>query len=90
MALAIADGCPTFAQDGAQDFMRIFTGLLAVMAMLATVTVGLAPPADALGETIEVLLSQQDGTPSFDADDLAGNDSGPANGVVRTLSLIHI
>lgn len=50
--------------------------------LLATTMV--PSPAIAAGETFEVLLTQEDGTPVWDADDNPGNDSGPTNGVVRT------
>ncbi|WP_105805492.1 SdrD B-like domain-containing protein [Leucobacter massiliensis] len=51
-------------------------------------TAGLATPAVAAGETLEVELSQVTGTPDFDADDAPGNDSSPDNSVIRTNDLI--
>lgn len=50
---------------------------------LAGLTVAAAPAAGA-GETLAVVLSQTDGTAPWNADDLAGHDSGPTNGIVRT------
>ncbi len=63
--------------------------LLAIIAVLATVLATVVPPAGALGETISVGITQEDGTPNppantWDSDDTAGNDSGPSNGIVRT------
>ncbi len=43
-----------------------------------------AGSAHAVGESLETVLSVVDGTPSFDATDGPGLDSGPANGIVRT------
>ncbi len=58
--------------------------LTVTMAMVATSMPVTTSPAAAAGEVLTVLLDQRDGTPGFDADDNPGNDSGPANGVVRT------
>ncbi len=43
-----------------------------------------AGSADAVGESLETVLSVLDGTPGFDATDGPGLDSGQANGIVRT------
>jgi uncharacterized repeat protein (TIGR01451 family) len=53
--------------------------------MLIPLSLGMTPGAAfAAGETLSINLTQEDGTPSFDASDGAGLDSGPANGIVRT------
>ena len=56
-----------------------------VLAVLATSLTGLIGPrpAGAVGETLAVSLLQVDGTPAWSADDVAGHDSGPTNGIVR-------
>ncbi len=43
-----------------------------------------AGSANAVGESLETVLSVLDGTPGFDATDGPGLDSGQANGIVRT------
>jgi LPXTG-motif cell wall-anchored protein len=43
-----------------------------------------ALPAAVGDETLTVLLTQQTGTPSFDADDAAGHDSSATNDIIRT------
>ncbi len=40
--------------------------------------------ASAVGESLTVVLTQQDGTAPFNADSAAGHDAGDANGIVRT------
>ncbi len=60
---------------------RLGLSLLTAIMMMAMFP---ASPASAAGETVTALLSQVDGTPTWDADDNAGNDSGPNNGIVRT------
>ncbi len=58
--------------------------VLAVAAASLLLALLPASSASAAGEPVSVLLSQVDGTPAWDSDDNPGNDSGPANGVVRT------
>ncbi len=61
------------------------TWLRILMALLffSTVTVS-TTSATAVGESLEIVLDQDDGTPTFDASDGPGLDSGPNNGIVRT------
>jgi uncharacterized repeat protein (TIGR01451 family) len=62
--------------------------VIVAISTLAAVIVS-APQAHAAGETIEVVITQTDGTPSFDTAAGAGLDTGDSNGVVRTNDLLE-
>jgi uncharacterized repeat protein (TIGR01451 family) len=59
---------------------------LTAAGVLAALTVGIMPPAQAaLANAVSaVRLTQVTGTAPFDADDLAGNDSSGSNTIIRT------
>ncbi|MBK9159080.1 MAG: SdrD B-like domain-containing protein [Propionibacteriaceae bacterium] len=76
-------GAPNFGFGSAQ--VRDWRRRAALVTALSLTLIGVgAPVAHAAGPTVAVVLTQKDGTPTWNADSLAGHDSGDANGIVRT------
>lgn len=67
---------------------RMGASLLAVTALVLAMVTGVTPVARAADAAAITASISYDGTAPFDADDAAGNDSGAANGIVRSMDRV--